>query len=261
MHNILYFNFFPLSINFYKFFHFSLIFYFHFNNFWIRSYFIARETISIMSILKLIYVSSKYERHEKIHENFKPIRVCEGLWHVWVVIPCARCFSIYLHNKKNRKIRFTWIHGCWFFFLSLFRCFFDSFHSLIQLFSSSLFGCVANIIARMTHTKAVGSMKGKGYNFWILFSRFHALGELQSIDLSLFLIGGCRQTVSSCFLFPCNSILSTEVTVLISINPKKIYRWTHFPCAFFFMSCKSLWNRLGPFLQQLSGRENDIMFV
>lgn len=129
------------------------------------------------------------------------------------------------------------------------RCFFDSFHSLILFsknVSSSLFVGMANIIASDAH-KAEGSIKGKGYNFgyssfdYMLWVNFRVL-------IVPFSIGGCRQTVSSCFLFPCNLILSTEVTGLISINPKTSELISH---VLSFLVFKVSWYRLGPFYNRL----------
>lgn len=151
--------------------------------------------------------------------------------------------SLFFHlftQEEKRKMRFTWIHGCWFFsFYSVLLPF--SFHSLILFWKCFVFvACLCSeISSRKWRTpRLFTSMERKGYNFFGTPQSISCF-EHQSIDLSLFLIGGCRQTVSSCFLFPCNLILSTEVTVLISINPKNL-SVTHFPCAIFSCVQRSL---------------------
>lgn len=76
---------------------------------------------------------------------------------------CVYIFLARLLFFTTRKMRFTWIHGCWF---SLSLCFFTSFpfiKSVLKNVSSSMFICMAIVSATMTHTKVAGSLKGKGY--------------------------------------------------------------------------------------------------
>ena len=132
---------------------------------------------------------------------------------------------------------------------SSFRCFFDSFHSLILFWKMFRLCYCLHVYSECQREndahKRCGTWRERDI-FWIHFSLTPNLKrEFWSIDLSLFPIGGCRQTVSSCFLFPCNLILSTEVTVLISINPKMFGELISHVLSFHVFG--GSWYRWGPF--------------
>lgn len=70
----------------------------------------------------------------------------------WIFLS-ACCFS------TTRKMRFTWIHGCWF---CLFLCFFSFpfINSVLKSVSSSMFACVYHCANDAYKNE---SLKGKGY--------------------------------------------------------------------------------------------------